>query len=87
VAGTGLTFCLAGVDPSGATWQPWTDFLAYAAMAALPWCGRELAAACPDQLSELLQKIETYVTVRPVQLDKLLQPMSGARGEVDMASK
>lgn len=35
----------AGAPDGGAAVQPWSDFLVYAVLAALPWCGKELAAA------------------------------------------
>lgn len=77
----------AGVDPSGASWQPWADWLVYVALAALPWCGQELAASCNDALVALLGRAQAYMEARPVAVDELLKPMSGARGPDDMAAQ
>ncbi len=50
-----------GTDPSGHTWQPWTDWLVYAAAAVLPWAGAELAAACPDELARVCDAVTEYL--------------------------
>lgn len=90
---TALGVATTGLDPTGATWQPWTDFLVQLLLAALPWCGRDLAAAGPDDLAgtgglpALLQRIEAYMAARPVAEDEALRPMYGARGEDDAAAR
>ena len=71
-------------DPSGATWQPYSDFLAYCALAALPWCGGDLAGSAPDELQGVLDVAEAYMEVRPIQFDALLAPFTpGALPEGD----
>lgn len=52
-------------DPSGATWQPWSDQLVYLVLAALPWAGVELAEGGPAEVQRLWEAIEAYmVSVR-----------------------
>ncbi|GFR42954.1 hypothetical protein Agub_g3845 [Astrephomene gubernaculifera] len=80
--------------------QPWSDFLVYSVLAALPWCGRDLAAAPADvdmggeggggaglSLAGLLARVESYMAARPVAEDEALRPMMGARSEEDLAAR
>ncbi|GIL70850.1 hypothetical protein Vretimale_3926 [Volvox reticuliferus] len=87
-----------GAAAPGAAMQPWSDFLVYVVLAALPWCGRDLAAAaslgdmtgsCDGQLSlaGLFAMVESYMASRPVSLDEALRPMSGSRSDEDMAAR
>ncbi len=39
-----------GTEDAGRQWQPYTDHLAYAALAALPWGGSELAESAPAEV-------------------------------------
>ncbi|GLC43068.1 hypothetical protein PLESTB_000866500 [Pleodorina starrii] len=88
-----------GGSAAAAAVQPWSDYLVYAALAALPWCGRDLAAeesvgGGADgggggglSLAGLLAMVESYMAARPVCVDEALRPMSGSRSEEDMAAK
>ncbi|KXZ52742.1 hypothetical protein GPECTOR_8g134 [Gonium pectorale] len=79
--------------------QPWADFLVGIALLALPWCGRDLAAAEGGgggaggeggerpSLAGLLAAVEAYVGSRPVAEDEALRPMAGARNDEDLAAR
>ncbi|GLI58592.1 hypothetical protein VaNZ11_000320, partial [Volvox africanus] len=93
VSGVGV-----GVEAPGAAVQPWSDFLVYVVLVALPWCGRDLAAAASLgdmgggsdgqlSLSGLLAMVESYMVSRPVTMDETLRPMSGSRSDEDMAAR
>jgi len=41
-------------------WQPYSDDLVYCALAALPWCGRELNATVPGELDALVEAARAY---------------------------
>eukprot|EP00798_Chlamydomonas_sp_ICE-L_P025486 gene25486-11144_t len=48
-------------DKSGHTWQPWTDFLVYIVVAALPWAGAELAESSPTEMARLMESVDSYM--------------------------
>lgn len=54
----GCDACTTGEDLSGASWQPWTDYLMYMCVAALPWCARELAESCGPLLTGLMERMQ-----------------------------
>ena len=62
----------ASGDPSGATWQPWSDQLVYLVLAALPWAGVELAEGGPAEVQRLWEAIEAYM-VRELQWELHLE--------------
>lgn len=64
------------MDPSGALWQPWADFLAYAALSALPWCGADLVVAAGGELQQVLAAAEVYMGQRPQQVGYQTSPVS-----------
>lgn len=68
----------AATDPSGGTWQPWTDHLAYCALGALPWAGADLATSAPGDLGVLMDAIEKYMGARVVEHDGALAPFQPA---------
>ncbi|EFJ50956.1 hypothetical protein VOLCADRAFT_88418 [Volvox carteri f. nagariensis] len=87
-----------GAAAAAAAVQPWSDFLVYAVLAALPWCGRDLAAAASlgdidgsgdggTSLTGLLAIVESYMASRPVSVDESLRPMLGSRSEEDLAAR
>lgn len=63
----GVLMCLAGSDPSGSTWQPWTDQLVYAVLAGLVWGGAKLAAA-PEEHARVMEAAAAYMSARPIQV-------------------
>ena len=67
----------------GRTWQPYADQLVYAALAALPFGGPELAEAAPEQLQGLLSAATAYVEKRPRATQPGLRPFSAAIKEDD----
>jgi hypothetical protein len=64
----------AGVP--GASWQPYTDFLAAAALCALPWGGAELAEGAPATLAALLDAAAQYEEGRPARSSPALRPFA-----------
>ena len=63
----------AGAGPR--EWQRYADDLAAAALAALPWCGADLAAA--GALDGVLQAAEAYAALRPSSSSPGLSPFVG----------
>ena len=53
--------CASGVEPTGATWQLWTDQLIYMVAMALPWAGAELGEGAPTELGKLMEAIDAYI--------------------------
>eukprot|EP00775_Hariotina_reticulata_P013002 gene13002-13131_t len=76
----------AGQDPTGLTWQPWTDQLVYAVMGALVWGGLGLATAAESEHSQVLEAISAYMAARPLQEYVDLRPMFGASDVADSAA-
>eukprot|EP00879_Flechtneria_rotunda_P004302 GHRR01004551.1.p1 GENE.GHRR01004551.1~~GHRR01004551.1.p1 ORF type:complete len:331 (+),score=100.15 GHRR01004551.1:122-994(+) len=59
----------AGVDPSGLTWQLWSDQLVYAVLGGLVWGGAHLAGpVAADQHSRVLDRAAEYMAARPIQV-------------------
>lgn len=58
---------LAGADPSGATWQSWTDQLVYAVLAGLVWGGTKLAAA-EEEHTRVMEALTAYMAARPIKV-------------------
>ena len=46
-----------GTTDQGRRWQPYTDFLVYSALMALPWGGPDLAQSAPAELDRLFTKV------------------------------
>ncbi|KAF6253367.1 armadillo-type protein [Scenedesmus sp. NREL 46B-D3] len=76
----------AGSDPSGLTWQPWCDQLAYMVLGALVWGGLPLQEGCPAEHSSLLEAVSSYMAARPVQESVELRPMYGASDASDASA-
>ncbi|GFH23184.1 MIF4G domain-containing protein, partial [Haematococcus lacustris] len=76
-----------GVDPSGHSWQPWSDWLVGSVLAALPWAGAELSVACPAEWAALSGLVEAYLAARPIQFSEELRPFTAATREGDMAAQ
>eukprot|EP00803_Ostreobium_quekettii_P001012 evm.model.scf_516.7 EVM.evm.TU.scf_516.7 scf_516:63384-73886(+) len=74
-------------DPSGRSWQPWSDYLVYIVLMALPWGGIELAESAPAEVEELLDKVGKYMEVRPLSNDPALRPFNGAVKANDLAAR
>lgn len=56
-----------GTDPSGATWQPWTDQLVYAVLGGLVWGGAKLAEA-EEEHARVMAAVGQYMAARPIQV-------------------
>lgn len=55
---TELRWCgIGGTMDQGRRWQPYTDFLVYSALMALPWGGPDLAQSAPAELDRLFAKV------------------------------
>ncbi|EIE25257.1 ARM repeat-containing protein [Coccomyxa subellipsoidea C-169] len=63
-----------GGGDSGRLWQPYTDYLVYAALMALPWGGAELAESAPSDLERLFGGVEAYMAARPRASQPALRP-------------
>ncbi|KAK9846278.1 hypothetical protein WJX81_000837 [Elliptochloris bilobata] len=75
-----------GTADSGRGWQPYADHLAYAALAALPWGGSELADSAPAEVGRLFESAERYMGMRPRAVQPALRPFFDARGDADAAA-
>ncbi|KAI1721873.1 MIF4G like domain-containing protein [Ditylenchus destructor] len=53
-----------------------SNYLAYATLHALPWIGQELHEKAPEELAELLSRIEDYISKRKTDHIKMLQVWS-----------
>lgn len=62
--------CPAGRDPSGLTWQAWSDQLVHLVLGALVWGGPQLKTAAAEEHESLMQKIQQYMDSRPVQVQQ-----------------
>jgi len=72
---------------SSSTWQPYTDWLVYSALIALPWGGPELAGGIGDQaLQHLLTSAKSYIDTRPTQSTTSFKPFAAAVKEDDLVA-
>ncbi|MEW5299601.1 MAG: hypothetical protein WDW36_002600 [Sanguina aurantia] len=78
---------VSAADPSGASWQPYTDFLVYSVLAAMPWCASDLGGECPVEFASLMAALQAYMDARPSVHDTHLQPFYGSRSETDLAAQ
>ncbi|MEW5312745.1 MAG: hypothetical protein WDW38_004354 [Sanguina aurantia] len=78
---------VSAADPSGASWQPYTDFLVYSVLATMPWCASDLGGECPVEFASLMAALQAYMDARPSVHDTYLQPFYGSRSETDLAAK
>lgn len=69
-----LYLSAGGSGDSGRLWQPYTDYLVYAALMALPWGGAELAESAPSDLERLFGGVEAYMAARPRASQPALRP-------------
>lgn len=76
----------AAADPTGVSWQPYSDFLVYSVLAALPWCASDLGGECPAEFASLMAATQSYMDARPSTHDAYLQPFYGSRSETDLAA-
>ncbi|KAF5829207.1 armadillo-type protein [Dunaliella salina] len=68
-------------------WQPWSDWMVYCVVAALPWAGSELSAACPSEMARLSEAIDAYLEKRPVSFSQELKPFRAEIKEGDIAMR
>ena len=60
------------------TWQPRADFMAYCALAALPFAGQELPDGDPEAMKQLLHTAGEYMACRPVRgTPPVMRPLGG----------
>ena len=89
---------LAGLtaDDSGRTWQPYTDFLVYAALMALPWGGPELmggdeadggGGGVGPEASRLFDMAREYMEMRPRAAQPGLAPFFAETSPEDAAAQ
>ena len=55
-------------------WQPYTDYLVYIVLMALPWGGPDLAETAPAEMEKLLAEAEKYMDLRPTAHTPALRP-------------
>lgn len=71
---TALNTSMNSNDKTGQSWQPWTDYLIYIVLIALPWGGPELLDSVSNELNNIFDKIQSYFEIRPIKFDKTLRP-------------
>ncbi len=74
----------------GRQWQPYTDYLVYSALMALPWGGPELVAGAADgddRLGPLFEDVERYMGLRLRQRQPGLAPFSAPLDDEDVAAR
>ena len=75
--------CCAGDTGHSRLWQPYSDYLVYSVLIALPWMATELAEGTHEGLQALLASIAAYMQLRPRQQEAEMSPFPGAdRGAV-----
>jgi len=75
-------------DPTGRSWQPWTDHLVHIVLMGLPWGGTDLMQGeLQEQWTQLFQKIQTYIDGRPIHRDVCLSPFLAPIKENDTAAR
>lgn len=76
--------CAAGDTSQSRLWQPYSDYLVYSVLIALPWMATELAEGTHEGLQALLASVAAYMQLRPRQQQTEMSPFPGAeRGAVD----
>lgn len=78
---------IESADSTGHSWQLWTDYLVAIVLLALPWGGSELVDSAPSEFSLLFEKVEKYMSKRPVHNDPTLRPFLGPIKEDDAAAR
>lgn len=79
--------CAGPEADDGRAWQPYTDFLVYSALLALPWGGAELAESVPDELGALLSAVDAYMARRPRAAQPSLRPFAAAIKDDDAVAE
>ena len=82
--------CAGDKTDEGRQWQPYTDYLVYSALMALPWGGSELAAGAADgddRLGPLFEACEQYMGLRMRQRQPGLAPFSAPLDDDDVAAR
>lgn len=72
-------------DPSGRSWQPYTDFLTYMVLIALPWGGDSLFTEADWNV--FVDKVKQYIKNRPLQEDPGTCPFLAPIRENDLAAQ
>ncbi len=76
---------LATEDPSGRTWQRFTDAVVQAALLALPWGGIDLWPEMPPSAhAQLHGQVQAYLDARPLQESPALGPFFQPLDEEDV---
>lgn len=71
----------------GRSWQPYADHLVYASLMALPWGGPELAESVPEEMTALLEAVDSYMSRRPRSTQPSLRPFAAAIKEDDTVAE
>lgn len=68
--------------------QPYTDYLVYSAVIALPWLAPELQhlESDPEGLTTFSSSVEQYLGIRPRAAQDALNPFPVANGDDNVAS-
>eukprot|EP00210_Caulerpa_lentillifera_P002221 g2134.t1 len=75
-------------DPTGRSWQPWTDHLVHIILISLPWGGTTLLQGdLLQEWNQLFQNAQTYINDRPIQRDASLSPFVAPIKENDTAAR
>ena len=81
---TDFQCCSAGDTGQSRLWQPYSDYLVYSVLIALPWMATELAEGTHEGLQALLASVAAYMQLRPRQHQPEMSPFPGAeRGAVE----
>lgn len=77
-----------GISANAGSWlQPYTDYLMYTAVIALPWLSPELhnLETDPEGLTEFASAVEQYLSIRPCSLQEALNPFDPTSDSEDAA--
>ena len=80
--------CVAGIAANAGSWlQPYTDYLMYTAVIALPWLSPELhnLEIDPEGLTEFASAVEQYLSIRPRSVQEALNPFDPVSNGEDAA--
>lgn len=73
----------AETDDDGRSWQPYTDYVVYMALVALPFGSSELVAQAKEEIFELVRVSDEYLTKRRRSFQPALRPYAAPIEEND----
>lgn len=74
-------------DASGRSWQPYTDFIVYTVLIALPWGSTVIFEDAPAAWEALCTKVDDYISNRPIQRDSATSPFLAPPKENDVPAQ